>query len=170
MNASGASNSKNCCPPKTFAAVDLADLRLCAVDLLKSVRRSRFIREAMENFNYPVSKIGCDDKIMHTRRQLDEVMGMMRSNIEKLSERSEKLEDLACRAGLLNRCERNTPTPHGFLANVAAAEGFYEYKNLTIARKRPRNLVKDGKVSTAAGSIDIMKGRFRDDHFEMTSD
>ncbi|EYC28732.1 hypothetical protein Y032_0007g3386 [Ancylostoma ceylanicum] len=26
----------------------------------------------MENFNYPVSKIGCDDKIMQTRRQLDE--------------------------------------------------------------------------------------------------
>ncbi|WKX98164.1 hypothetical protein Q1695_013669 [Nippostrongylus brasiliensis] len=29
-------------------------------------------------------------------------MGMMRSNIEKLSERSEKLEDLACRAEVLD--------------------------------------------------------------------
>ncbi|KAK6740445.1 hypothetical protein RB195_008734 [Necator americanus] len=56
----------------------------------------------MENFNYPVSKIGCDDKIMQTRRQLDEVMGMMRSNIEKLSERSERLEDLASRAQVLD--------------------------------------------------------------------
>ncbi|KAL6728418.1 hypothetical protein Aduo_010194 [Ancylostoma duodenale] len=56
----------------------------------------------MENFNYPVSKIGCDDKIMQTRRQLDEVMGMMRANIEKLSERSEKLEDLASRAEVLD--------------------------------------------------------------------
>ncbi|EPB79638.1 Synaptobrevin [Ancylostoma ceylanicum] len=56
----------------------------------------------MENFNYPVSKIGCDDKIMQTRRQLDEVMGMMRANIEKLSERSERLEDLASRAEVLD--------------------------------------------------------------------
>ncbi|KAK6059960.1 Synaptobrevin [Cooperia oncophora] len=56
----------------------------------------------MQNFNYPVSKIGCGDKIMQTRRQLDEVMGMMRSNIEKLSERSERLEDLACRAEVLD--------------------------------------------------------------------
>ncbi|RCN38857.1 Synaptobrevin [Ancylostoma caninum] len=61
-----------------------------------------FIRRTMENFNYPVSKIGCDDKIMQTRRQLDEVMGMMRANIEKLSERSEKLEDLASRAEVLD--------------------------------------------------------------------
>ncbi|KAJ1355800.1 hypothetical protein KIN20_013345 [Parelaphostrongylus tenuis] len=56
----------------------------------------------MENFNYPVTKIGCDDKIMQTRRQLEEVMDMMRSNIEKLSERSERLEDLACRAEVLD--------------------------------------------------------------------
>ncbi|KJH53190.1 Synaptobrevin [Dictyocaulus viviparus] len=56
----------------------------------------------MENFNYRVSKIGCEDKIMQTRRQLDEVMDMMRSNIEKLSERSERLEDLACRAEVLD--------------------------------------------------------------------
>ncbi|KIH67095.1 Synaptobrevin [Ancylostoma duodenale] len=39
---------------------------------------------------------------MQTRRQLDEVMGMMRANIEKLSERSEKLEDLASRAEVLD--------------------------------------------------------------------
>ncbi|CAJ0599267.1 unnamed protein product [Cylicocyclus nassatus] len=56
----------------------------------------------MENFSYPVSRIGCDDKIMQTRRQLDEVMDMMRSNIEKLSERSERLEDLASRAQVLD--------------------------------------------------------------------
>ncbi|VDO39063.1 unnamed protein product [Haemonchus placei] len=56
----------------------------------------------MENFKLPVSKIGCEDKIMQTRRQLDEVMDMMRSNIEKLSERSERLEDLACRAEVLD--------------------------------------------------------------------
>ncbi|KAK6027703.1 hypothetical protein OSTOST_06268 [Ostertagia ostertagi] len=67
----------------------------------------------MENFNYPVSKIGCGDKIMQTRRQLDEVMGMMRSNIEKLSERSERLEDLACRA--------DSPTIFGYSRNIAMA-------------------------------------------------
>ncbi|VDP57583.1 unnamed protein product [Heligmosomoides polygyrus] len=59
------------------------------------------------NFNYPVSKIGCgEDKIMQTRRQLDEVMGMMRLNTQKLSKRSERLEDLACRAEVLGMSKK----------------------------------------------------------------
>ncbi|VDM62532.1 unnamed protein product [Angiostrongylus costaricensis] len=109
MNASGASNSKKSCPPETCDGGDVFEVHVKNDDVVPFNPDTLVVPDdidtvdygpaTMENFNYPVSRIGCEDKIMQTRRQLEEVMDMMRSNIEKLSERSERLEDLACRAG-----------------------------------------------------------------------
>ncbi|KAF8360058.1 hypothetical protein PRIPAC_95053 [Pristionchus pacificus] len=49
----------------------------------------------------PTSKREIDDHIMKTQQELDQVMRIMRSNLEKLSERGEKLEELTIRADAL---------------------------------------------------------------------
>lgn len=61
----------------------------------------------MEASVCPVSQLGnstkreANEKLVETRQQLNDVMDVMRSNLEKMAIRSDRLENLACRAGLL---------------------------------------------------------------------
>ncbi|CAD6188292.1 unnamed protein product [Caenorhabditis auriculariae] len=56
----------------------------------------------MHSLDLPVSRIGwetsTDEKIMQARKDVDQVMTLMRSNVEKLSLRGEKLDNLIARA------------------------------------------------------------------------
>ncbi|GMS88553.1 hypothetical protein PENTCL1PPCAC_10728, partial [Pristionchus entomophagus] len=49
----------------------------------------------------PSSKREIDNHIMKTQQELDQVMRIMRSNLEKLAERGEKLDELTLRADAL---------------------------------------------------------------------
>ncbi|GMT19026.1 hypothetical protein PFISCL1PPCAC_10323 [Pristionchus fissidentatus] len=62
----------------------------------------------MNHFGLPVtqfnssSKQQIDDHIMRTQLELDQVMRIMRSNIEKLAQRGDKLDELTLRADALH--------------------------------------------------------------------
>merc|ERR1712154_555677 len=76
---------------------------VCAFDNLKKRRFWYEYKENMASYGTTNNPFGSDepDKIQEARKQVDDVVGIMRENVEKVMERDQKLSDLDDRANQL---------------------------------------------------------------------